>query len=124
MINLHMAELGKNLRDETVKSACHLAFKAHKSQDESFVVEKRGSEIIIFAFAGSWSADDWFNAGGTQAFGEAKIDLRQFPCLRSISNDDLARVNQAFLSKFLAIIQGSTLKTKVKYPLLSLGDVH
>ncbi|KAK4799274.1 hypothetical protein SAY86_024639 [Trapa natans] len=106
-----MAELGKNLSDDKVKAACHLAFKAHKSHDKAFLEEKRGSDVIIFAFAGSWSADEWFTAAGGQAFGETKIDLEQFHCLRSISNDELAKVNQAFLLKFLEI--KSTLETKV-----------
>ncbi|KAK4766644.1 hypothetical protein SAY87_008286 [Trapa incisa] len=108
-----MAELGKNLGDDKVKTACHLAFKAHECQDKTFLEEKRGPDVIIFAFAGSWSADEWFTAAGGQAFGEAKIDPEQFPCLRSISNDELANVNQAFLSKFLEIIEKSTLKKKV-----------
>ncbi|PKI78048.1 hypothetical protein CRG98_001668 [Punica granatum] len=105
--------LGNNLRHETVKRACHLAFKAHKSPEKGpgYLAEKRSSESI-FSFAGCWSPDEWF-AGGAGAFGEAKIDLRQFPCLRSISNDELAVVNQAFLTKFLLILEKSTLRREV-----------
>uniref|UniRef100_A0A2N9FWK9 Reverse transcriptase domain-containing protein n=1 Tax=Fagus sylvatica TaxID=28930 RepID=A0A2N9FWK9_FAGSY len=94
--------LGENLGIETevIKNAWKLAEKAHSSNDPYKIERSRGSSepIIISAFSGSWSVNDWFVG---EAFGETKINLDLFPSLRSIGNDEHAKVNKAFQQKFI-----------------------
>lgn len=93
------------MKDEVIKKACSIAMKAHKSPERQlYLVEKnRGSSDVIFSFPGSWSISDWFSRN---PFGEKKIDPHppQFASLRSIGNDQVATVNEAFLIRFQAIL--------------------
>lgn len=92
-------------KEEVIKKACSIAMKAHKSTEKQpYIVEKnRGSPDVIFSFPGSWSISDWFSRN---PFGEKKIDPHppQFASLRSIVNDQVATVNEAFLIRFQAIL--------------------
>uniref|UniRef100_A0A2N9EI66 EDS1 EP domain-containing protein n=1 Tax=Fagus sylvatica TaxID=28930 RepID=A0A2N9EI66_FAGSY len=93
--------LGENpgIETEVIKSAWKLAEKAHSSNDPYKIERSRGSsEPIIISFPGSWSVNDWFVG---EAFGETKINLDLFPSLRSIGNDEHAKVNKAFQQKFI-----------------------
>ncbi|OIV89867.1 hypothetical protein TanjilG_23132 [Lupinus angustifolius] len=101
------------LKEEVIKKACSLAFKAHKSPEKSYVSEKIriSSESNLFiSFPGSWDQNNWFSK---KPFGESKIDLNLFPSLRSVGNDEAALVNEAFLLKFKNILDNSSLKFEV-----------
>ncbi|KAM2487256.1 hypothetical protein ACFX1W_039214 [Malus domestica] len=115
-----------NISEELIKKSCSLAFKAHKSPDDLFHVEKSasGSSDVVFSFPGSWSVESW--ASGESAFGEKTIQLSLFPSLKSIGYYDeaagpgghqdfaIASFNQAFLQKFEHVLQNSQLKNKVQ----------
>ncbi|KAK7281853.1 hypothetical protein RIF29_10172 [Crotalaria pallida] len=101
------------LKEELIKKACALAFKAHKSPDKSYISEKIriSSEPYIFiTFPGSWDPTNWFTS---KPFGETKIDLNLFPSLRSVGNDEAALVNEAFLLRFKTILDNSSFKSEV-----------
>ncbi|OAY62848.1 Protein EDS1L [Ananas comosus] len=70
------------------------------------------SPCSIFAFPGSWCADDWI-CGGRAPFGDSEVDSDLFPSLKSIGPGVVARVNAAFLSSFRRILTGSTLQSEV-----------
>ncbi|GAV74375.1 Lipase_3 domain-containing protein [Cephalotus follicularis] len=106
--------LGESIevKAELIKKTCSMAMKPHKTP---FLVDKSRSDVV-FSFPGSWSPNDWFSHG---PFGEIKIDRKLFPSLRSIGNDDeaigrdeVAKVNKAFMDKFLAI--SKSLKSEVE----------
>lgn len=96
-----MASSGFGLREEQINKACLLAMKAHKSQEKLYLLDKSSKTDVIFSFAGTWSVNEWFT---TNPFGEKKINRDQFPSLRSIGYDDVAKVNEAFLNRFLTIL--------------------
>ncbi|KAE8124148.1 hypothetical protein FH972_019056 [Carpinus fangiana] len=97
--------------DQLINKACSCAMKAHKSPENPYIIEKTlGSpETILFSFPGSWSVSDWF---AQKPFGETKINRSghppKFPSLRSIGNDEVATVNEAFLRRFEDKILGSS----------------
>ncbi|KAI4343796.1 hypothetical protein L6164_011104 [Bauhinia variegata] len=101
------------IREEVIKRACILAFKAHKSSDKTYLVEKSrsSSSQVIISFPGSWCVNDWFSG---KPFGETKIDLEMFPSLRSVSNDEAALVNQAFLRRFQSILTSPSFQSEVQ----------
>ncbi|KAH9775957.1 protein eds1-related [Citrus sinensis] len=94
-----------SMKEEVIKKACSIAMKAHKLPEKQlYLVEKnRGSSDVIFSFPGSWTISDWFSRS---PFGEKMIDPHppQFASLRSIGNDQVATVNEAFLTRFQAIL--------------------
>lgn len=94
-----------SMKEEVIKNACSIAMKAHKLPEKQlYLVEKnRGSSDVIFSFPGSWTISDWFSRS---PFGEKMIDPHppQFASLRSIGNDQVATVNEAFLTRFQAIL--------------------
>ncbi|KAE9587384.1 hypothetical protein Lal_00004843 [Lupinus albus] len=101
------------LKEELIKKACSLAFKAHKSPEKSYLSEKIkiSSEPILFiSFPGLWDHTKWFSK---KPFGVTKIDLNLFPSLRSVGNDEAALVNEAFLLRFQNILDNSSLKFEV-----------
>lgn len=100
------------MREELmIKKACQLSMKAHDKHSKPYIYEESpSSSEAVFAFAGSWSANDWFSG---KPFGETKIDLNLFPSLRSIGNDETAFVNGALLVKFKAILEKSSLVNEV-----------
>lgn len=97
--------------DQLINKACSCAMKAHKSPENPYILEKTlGSpETILFSFPGSWSVSDWF---AQKPFGETKINRSghppKFPSLRSVGNDEVATVNEAFLRRFEDKILGSS----------------
>lgn len=102
------------IREELIKKASVLAFKAHKSPDKHYLLEKirtatHPSEVII-SFPPSWAISDWF---ADKNFGETQINLTLFPSLRSIGNDEPGLVNKAFLRRFEALLSNSSLKSDV-----------
>lgn len=97
------------MTDELIKRACSIAMKAHKSAGKHYLRDKiRGSPEVVFGFAGSWSVNDLFK---DNSFGETNISRELFPSMRSIGNDETAKVNKAFAERFEDILQ--TLKNKV-----------
>ncbi|CAJ1975214.1 unnamed protein product [Sphenostylis stenocarpa] len=92
------------MRAEVIEKAYAASWKAHKSPDRPYLVEKisrnEASEVII-CFPGSDAVKDWYSQ---RNFGETKIDLRLFPSLRSIGNDEPALVNEAFSKRFQDIL--------------------
>lgn len=107
-----LADITK-VKDELVKKACAVAFKADKSPEKPYVLEKiRGSSesVNIIGFPASWAVTDWF---ASKPCGETKINLAQFPSLRSVGNDEAALVNEAFLRRFDSVLSNSALKAEV-----------
>ncbi|KAF7838386.1 protein EDS1-like [Senna tora] len=98
------------IREELIKKATSLAFKAHKSPEKPYLLEKIRSSELIITFSGSWTIPDWFSDNN---FGETPINLTLFPSLRSIGNDEPALVNKAFLLRFETILNNSSLKSDV-----------
>ncbi|KAJ7945928.1 Enhanced disease susceptibility 1 [Quillaja saponaria] len=100
------------MKMEQIKKICSLALDAHKLTDKPYHIEEtaRSSETFI-SFKGSWSVNDWF---AKSPFGETKIDLQQFPSIRSIGNDEAALVNEAFLNRFKEILGSSSLEHEVQ----------
>ncbi|KAJ1421784.1 Fungal lipase-like domain [Sesbania bispinosa] len=101
------------IRREWIEKVFALAWKAHKSPDKHFLLEKinksKPPEIII-TFPGSGSVKDWYSK---RTFGETKINLSLFPSLKSIGNNEAALVNQAFLQRFKDILDKSPLEAEV-----------
>ena len=101
--------------EELIKKACSEAIKAHKFPDELFLEQSStGSSEVIFSFPGSWLAKDWYSDKCQGPFGEEIIDLKSFPSIRSIGNQEAAHVNKAFQERFQSILENSKLKEKVR----------
>ena len=99
MASLKVGE-NKEINTDLIQKACSLAVKAHsKSSQKSYIREKTGgSSYVIFSFPGYWSENDWYDG---EPFGETKINLDLFPSLKSIGVDEHAKVNKAFLQRFV-----------------------
>lgn len=104
---------GIEMKADQIEKAFSTAWKAHKSPEKHYLVEKNTrvnpSEVII-SFPASGSVKDWYS--GT-TFGETKIDLKLFPSLKSIGNNEAAKVNEAFLKRFQDILDKSAFKDEV-----------
>ncbi|OIV97084.1 hypothetical protein TanjilG_25674 [Lupinus angustifolius] len=100
-------------RDQ-IDKAFSLAWKAHKTPEKHYLIEKirkyNRSEIII-SFPASGSIKDWYSKG---PFGETKVNLNLFASLKSIGNNEAASVNEAFQSRFEAIVAKSSFEVKVE----------
>ncbi|OWM90464.1 hypothetical protein CDL15_Pgr014767 [Punica granatum] len=104
------------VRAKIIKKAFHYAMKAHKNPEKPFVIRKRClSSNVIFAFPGTWSTADWIpTETSTRHFGQAKVNLEVFPSLRSIGNDEAASVHDAFLRRFLLIVEKPKFQNEVE----------
>ncbi|XP_039130359.1 protein EDS1L-like isoform X1 [Dioscorea cayenensis subsp. rotundata] len=91
-----------------------LSMKAHHSSTSPFLLHSLSvpSPCSIFAFAGSWSADDWI-VGDHAPFGASDIDSLLFPSLKTLVRDVPAAVNMAFLRSFQMILEASRLQAEV-----------
>ncbi|XP_058180502.1 protein EDS1L-like [Rhododendron vialii] len=99
------------MREELIKKACSLSLKAHRASGKPYLYEKsRGSSEAVFSFPGSWSVENWFSS---RSFGDMKADLNLFPSLRSISNDEVAAVNEAFFRRFEFILKTTSFENEV-----------
>ncbi|CAK9172335.1 unnamed protein product [Ilex paraguariensis] len=99
------------MSEELIQKACCLAMKAHKSTGKPYLSEKSHSpSVTIFGFAGSWSMDDWFSR---KPFRDMKVNREFSPSLRSIGNDEIATVNEAFYNRFEEIKAKSSLEVEV-----------
>jgi enhanced disease susceptibility 1 protein len=108
------------LNEEVIKKTCSLSFKAHKSPNQPYISEnfKTSSELteyLVISFPGSWVETDWFVR---KPFGETKIDLAQFPLLKSVGNDETALVNEAFLNRFDRLLKFSSIISEVCNPVI------
>jgi len=113
------------MRGEVIEKAYGGCWRAHRSPDRPYLVEKitrnDPSEVII-CFPGSDAVKDWYSR---RNFGETKIDLSRFPSLRSIGNDEPALVNEAFLKRFQGILLAKpSLPDEVMYHTNSLTLTH
>ncbi|WOG95893.1 hypothetical protein DCAR_0415222 [Daucus carota subsp. sativus] len=104
------------ISEELIKKACELSMKAHECCDESnqYIYKECQWSLpaaALFSFAGVWSVRDWFDE--SSCYGETDIDLDLFPSLKSIGNQEPALVNQAFLCRFRAILENSSLSVEV-----------
>ncbi|KAK9925866.1 hypothetical protein M0R45_023128 [Rubus argutus] len=86
------------ISEELIKTSCRLSLQAQDYPNELFHVAKHSSETVLIVFTGSWLVIDWFS--GDKAFGETEINRELFPSMRSIGNEEVATVNQAFLKRF------------------------
>ena len=102
------------MKEERMKEALAMARKAQECRDkhEYFLLQKISSspKEVIMSFPASGAPRDWFSG---KSFGETQINLELFPSLRSVGNDEAAKVNEAFLNRFQEILERSTLKEKV-----------
>ncbi|KAF8390328.1 hypothetical protein HHK36_024853 [Tetracentron sinense] len=100
------------MREDLIKKACSVAMAAHNLPATTFLPDKpHNSSHIIFAFPGSWSVDDWF---AHTPFGDSKINRIRFPSLKSISTDEIATINGAFLRQFETVLSLSSLSGEVE----------
>ncbi|KAJ0805228.1 putative carboxylesterase [Helianthus annuus] len=87
--------------------ACCLAVRSHKS---SGYIKESGSEDTVFAFGGSWAHQDFYSH---EPFGEITIDPSLFPSLKSVGNNEPAKINQGFFRRFQALLL-QTLQAEVE----------
>lgn len=100
---------GIGMSDDLIKRACSASMKAHKLSGKHYLRSKiRGSPDVVFAFAGSWSVNEFFKH---KSFGEKDIDLEMFRSMRSIGPNETAKVNAAFAERYKIIHK--TLKIEV-----------
>ncbi|XP_018721065.2 protein EDS1 [Eucalyptus grandis] len=102
-------------RDEVIKAALSASIEARDDRQE-LSIRNSSSEVIV-AFPGSWSPEDWFPKDSkAEPFGDDQIDRKKFPSLRSIGKDEDARVNKAFMQRFLRILDDGSgrLRSEVK----------
>ncbi|XP_004299596.1 PREDICTED: protein EDS1B-like [Fragaria vesca subsp. vesca] len=90
------------ISEEYIKKSCSLSLN-YQFSNELFHVDKSSSDAVVIVFKGVCTVEEWFSGDG--AFGETKINYKDwskqaFPSLRSIGNEDVAIVNQAFLERF------------------------
>ncbi|XP_072087807.1 uncharacterized protein [Arachis hypogaea] len=98
---------------EMIKKAISLAWKAHKTPEKLFILEKdrKGDPQQVFiSFPASGSAKDWYSQ---KPFGEVPIDPDLFPSLKSIGYNDAAKVKEAFQGRFQAILSKPLLETEL-----------
>ncbi|KAI4319108.1 hypothetical protein MLD38_032749 [Melastoma candidum] len=110
--------LGDNLGipEDLIDAACRFSITAHGNSQEHFLLDKSWSPYALIAFPGSWSLGDWYSQKdpARMAFGESQVNLEMFPCLRSIGNYEVAKVNRAFLDRFLITKERSYLRSEVE----------
>ncbi|KAI9086445.1 hypothetical protein K1719_031529 [Acacia pycnantha] len=102
-----------DVEEDLIKKASERAFKSHK--DKPFLSERykssasssSSSSSLIISFAPSWSLSDWHS-------DETKIDLSLFPSLRSIGNDEPAKVHKASLSRFQSLLTNQSFQLEVE----------
>lgn len=100
---------GLGIPENLIKRACNASTEAHKRPGKHYSRGKlRGSPDVVYAFAGSWSMNDFFK---NKSFGEKNINLEMFRSMRSIGNNETAKVNAAFAERFEIFYK--TLKTEV-----------
>ncbi|XP_047970350.1 protein EDS1B-like [Salvia hispanica] len=99
------------LREDVIQRACRLSLKAHDKGKPYLHEKTRGSTDVFLAFPGSWCVDDWYTR---DPFGEVKVDVSMFPCIRSVGNEEIGLVNEAFARRFEALLNRSSLATEVE----------
>ncbi|KAI3828953.1 hypothetical protein L1987_03065 [Smallanthus sonchifolius] len=93
--------------EEVIIKACSLAEKSHNS---NCYIKESGTEYTVFAFGGSWALEDFYIH---EPFGETMIDVSLFPSLKSVGNNELAKINKGFLGRFQAVLQTSKFQDEV-----------
>jgi enhanced disease susceptibility 1 protein len=101
----------KELSAERIDKSFDASLKAHKKPERHYLLEKNPSEVII-SFPASGAFKDWYSK---TTFGETEIDLKLFRSLKSIGNNEAAKVNQFFLQRFKDILAKSSLEDEVLY---------
>ncbi|MED6136531.1 hypothetical protein PIB30_056863 [Stylosanthes scabra] len=99
---------------ELVEKAISMAWKAHRTPEKHFILEKNRKgepQQVFISFPASGSAKDWYSQ---KPFGEVPIDLDLFPSLKTIGHNEPAKVNEAFQTRFQAILSKSSFETEVK----------
>lgn len=101
------------LREDAIQRACRLSMKAHdKAPGKPYIHDKtRGSTDVFFAFPGSWCVEDWYSR---DPFGEVKVDLSKFPSIKSVGNEEIGLVNEAFGRRFDGLLSRSSLAAEVQ----------
>lgn len=90
------------INNEVIKAALSASIESRDDRQELNICN-RSSEVIV-AFPRSWSPEDWFPKDSkAKSFGDDRIDRKKFS-LRSIGLDEDARVNKAFMERFLRIL--------------------
>ncbi|KAJ0965529.1 hypothetical protein J5N97_026667 [Dioscorea zingiberensis] len=104
----------KGMEKVLIEHCISLSMRAHHSSTSPFLLHtlSGSSHCSIFAFAGSWSVDDWID-GEHGAFGVSKIDSSLFPSLKNLVRDAPAAVNMAFLRSFQMLLKTSRLEVEI-----------
>ncbi|KAK7243469.1 hypothetical protein RIF29_38266 [Crotalaria pallida] len=96
----------EQVSEEQIEKAFSLAWR-HKSSDRPYHLEKfaKNNEVVI-SFPASGSIKDWYS--GT-ALGDTKVNLKLFPSLRSIGNNEAAFVDKAIGKQKQIVFTGHSL---------------
>lgn len=104
----------KELSAERIDKSFAASLKAHKTPEKLYLIEKNNKSNppeVIISFPASGVFNDWYSK---TTFGETEIDLKLFRSLKSIGNNEAAKVNQFFLQRFKDILAKSTLEEEVE----------
>lgn len=105
------------ISEEYIKKSCRLSLN-DQFGTELFHVDKSSSDAVFIVFKGVCTVEEWFSGDG--AFGETKINYKDwskeaFPSMKSIGNEDIAIVNQAFLERFELATKDPNFGKEVSY---------
>ncbi|KAJ9568143.1 LOW QUALITY PROTEIN: hypothetical protein OSB04_004109 [Centaurea solstitialis] len=102
-----------NLNDELIVALHFQSMEAHKRKYAFYVTSAPSTDVLIFAFKGSWEVRDWYDDDDDH-FGETDVGHHRFPSLLRIGEGRLAKVNKAFLQRFDDLLTKSGFKTEVE----------
>jgi len=105
----------KELSAERIDKSFALSWKAHRTPEKLYLLEKNNRSNppeVIISFPASGAFKDWYSK---TTFGETEIDLKLFRSLKSIGNNEPAKVNQFFQQRFQDILAKSSLEEEVLY---------
>ncbi|KAL8261334.1 hypothetical protein R6Q59_025383 [Mikania micrantha] len=92
------------LSESEIIKASYLAVKSHKFN--GYIREE-----AVFALSGSWAVPDFFSH---EPFGESVIDASLFPSVKSVGNNEPAKINHGFYRRFQALLQTSNFQAEVE----------
>ncbi|XP_051123147.1 protein EDS1L [Andrographis paniculata] len=109
---MNSCRLGDNLgiNEDLIHRACKLSLKAHLAGKP--YLRRATAADAIFAFPGSWAADDW--RAQPPPFGEIKVDLSKFGSIKSLGNNEVGLVNEAFSKRFDQILAKTSLANEIE----------
>uniref|UniRef100_A0A7N0TZS6 Uncharacterized protein n=1 Tax=Kalanchoe fedtschenkoi TaxID=63787 RepID=A0A7N0TZS6_KALFE len=115
-VDERMMEQMVNLKSDIITKACSTAMKAHTagSSKPYLVAKGEKSAPVIISFPAAWRVADWYATSARGPFAETQINKELFPSMKSVGLDESAKVNEAFLTRFEALLKNSELKKEVE----------